>query len=160
MHTPKYLFFDTETGGDNKNYNDVLQLAWCLTDDKFNPIRSASHFFEQVLPSTIKARARNGLTKEFLRKNASLPLQVYKEFYEDLKQSDYLVGHLVDFDIEFVCADCLRRLPHSEYDGFVPQELCNELKRKRAIDTYYMPSNFADVEVEANRLRMIQLAKR
>lgn len=133
--SPKYIFLDTETGGIDPAQHDVLQIAWCLTDSAFEPISRKSYFLEQVHPMTQKAFEMHGLTKDFLMQNASLPEQVYREFYEDLREADYLVGHYVVFDVTFVSTDCLRRLPHKEYDGFVPEELCKELRSKPVIDT-------------------------
>lgn len=129
----KFIFVDTETGGLNENENDVLQLAWELTDEDYNVIRSNSFFLKRRHPATQRAIELNGLTDAFLNENATDEYEVYRLFGLELKEADCLVAHYAPFDKAFIKADVKRRISGLEPE--IAEGIIKRIDLIRTIDT-------------------------
>ena len=114
-----FLIFDTETTGLPRNYNAPLtdfdnwprmvQVAWQLHDIKGNLISSNSII---VKPSgyTIPFNAVqvHGITNERAQEEGQELKAVLNEFIDAVKQTKYLCGHNIEFDINIIGSELLR----------------------------------------------------
>ncbi|MEM7296681.1 MAG: DNA polymerase III subunit alpha [Bacteroidota bacterium] len=129
-----YLIFDTETTGLPKNYNAPLedldnwprlvQLAWQVHGNDGSLI-TAHNFIVKPEGFTIPFNAQkiHGIsTKRALDEGHDLS-EVLSIFSEDLKKVKAVIGHNVEFDLNIVGAEYLRK------------ELTNDLGELDSIDT-------------------------
>lgn len=129
-----FLVFDTETTGlprdkrapltDFDNWPRAIQIAWQLHDDKGHLVEAKSHL---IIPEGFdvpyEAYKIHGISTEKATKDG-IPLNdVLAEFEKAVDQSTYLVGHNIEFDINVMGCEFLRK-------GF--QE---KLTQKQVIDT-------------------------
>jgi DNA polymerase-3 subunit alpha len=114
-----FLIFDTETTGLPRNYNAplsdsdnwprVVQIAWQLHDVKGNLI-SADSIIVKPDGFTIPFNAAqvHGIsTERALAEGRDLQV-VMNEFVEAVKQTKYLAGHNIEFDLSIVGAEFIR----------------------------------------------------
>jgi len=114
-----FLIFDTETTGLPRNYNAplsdsdnwprVVQIAWQLHDVKGNLI-SANSIIVKPNGFTIPFNAAqvHGIsTERALAEGHDLQI-VMNEFVEAVKQTKYLCGHNIEFDLSIVGAEFIR----------------------------------------------------
>ena len=104
-----YLFFDTETTGlpkrwnapvtDTENWPRLVQLAWIVTDDKAQVIRSRNAIIRPegfTIPPEVAGL--HGITTAIaLEKGESLQ-SVLEEFSGEIDEAQVLVGHNISFD--------------------------------------------------------------
>ncbi|HWY38427.1 MAG TPA: PHP domain-containing protein, partial [Bacteroidia bacterium] len=114
-----FLIFDTETTGLPRNYNAplsdsdnwprVVQIAWQLHDIKGNLI-SADSIIVKPDGFTIPFNAAqvHGITTERALAEGRDLQQVMMEFVEAVKQTKYLCGHNIEFDLSIVGAEFIR----------------------------------------------------
>lgn len=116
---PYYLFFDTETTGvpanynapisDLKNWPRLVQIAWLVCDEEGHIIESAEHI---ICPNgfTIPkdATSLHGISTERATREGSDIKKVLMDFTRLAKESFYLVGHNISFDINIVGAELIR----------------------------------------------------
>ncbi|WP_339924060.1 DNA polymerase III subunit alpha [uncultured Cyclobacterium sp.] len=114
-----YLIFDTETTGLPRNYNApmsdlenwprLVQLAWQLHDDKGRLV-SNNNFIVKPEGFTIPYNSEkiHGISTQRALKEGHDLEKVLEIFEVDLKNSSYLVGHNIGFDISIVGAELLR----------------------------------------------------
>lgn len=113
-----YLFFDTETTGLPRNWNAsvedlnnwprLVQLAWVVYKDGVKIgsgdyiIRPEGFYISQESSSI------HGITNERAQREGILLIVALKEFYNLIKQADFLVAHNMDFDEKIMGAEFLR----------------------------------------------------
>ena len=115
-----YLIFDTETTGiahnktaalsDLENWPRMVQLAWQL-HDKNGKLLSIQNFIikPEGFDIPFKAEQVHGIsTSRALAEGHDL-LEVLKLFIKDLKGAQLLVGHNIEFDINIIGAEFLRK---------------------------------------------------
>jgi len=114
-----FLIFDTETTGLPRNYNAplsdsdnwprVVQIAWQLHDVKGNLI-SANSIIVKPVGFTIPFNAAqvHGITTERALAEGHDLQAVMNEFVEAVKQTKYLCGHNIEFDLSIVGAEFIR----------------------------------------------------
>src|ERR1700752_92120 len=114
-----FLIFDTETTGLPRNYNAplsdsdnwprVVQIAWQLHDVKGNLI-SANSIIVKPEGFTIPFNAAqvHGISTERALAEGAALQDVMNEFVEAVKQTKYLCGHNVEFDLSIVGAEFFR----------------------------------------------------
>ncbi|MEM1135605.1 MAG: DNA polymerase III subunit alpha [Bacteroidota bacterium] len=114
-----YLIFDTETTGLPKNYNApvtdldnwprLVQLAWQLHGNK-GELLSAKNYIVKPEGFTIPFNAEkvHGISTEMALKEGFPLKQVMEEFAQDVANSEVLIGHNVEFDINITGAEFIR----------------------------------------------------
>ncbi|MEM7550032.1 MAG: DNA polymerase III subunit alpha [Bacteroidota bacterium] len=114
-----YLIFDTETTGLPKNYNApisdldnwprLVQLAWQIHDHKGSLI-SAQNYIVKPEGFTIPFNAKkvHGISTQRAIQEGYPLEKVLIEFEQDLKKTQLVIGHNVDFDINITGAEFLR----------------------------------------------------
>ena len=102
----KYLIFDTETTGTNKAKDRIVQIAWFLTNDEEESIERVCHVIKPSGFNIPEASTRiHGVTDKFAQRNGCDLAETLRAFVRAAKQSDYLVGHNIDFDISILRND-------------------------------------------------------
>ena len=115
-----YLFFDTETNGKALNFNApvynldnwprVTQLGWQLYDKDENLISEKSHLIKPdgwVVPKE-KFFIDNNMSTERCEEFGIPLAEAVADFMKDLEQSEYLIAHNMQFDINVIGAEFLR----------------------------------------------------
>ena len=113
------LFFDTETTGIPKNYKApvsdlenwprLVQLAWLLTDDEGNEVKSTEHIIRPdgfAIP--IDASRVHGITTEIAIKSGVDLKPVLESIAKDLAGASTLIAHNMQFDEKILGAEFLR----------------------------------------------------
>ncbi len=113
------LFFDTETTGIPRNYSAptsdlanwprLVQLAWLITDDKGDEIKSVEHIVKPegfTIPDDA-ARVHGISTERAMGEGVDLKT-VLAAVAPDLEQADLLVAHNIQFDEKILGAELLR----------------------------------------------------
>lgn len=101
----KLVFLDTETS--DKSPGQICQLTYIIYDtskDKIDEKIKAKNFFFSVDYVSETAYNVHGFNVESLN-NLSGNLKfkdIYKLFEKDLKESDFILGHNINFDISFL----------------------------------------------------------
>ena len=141
----------------------------------------------RTLPISETALGINGLTDAVLEAKAGNPEVIYRNFFNDLSQADYLVAHHAPFDKRFIAKDARRRLKGIadnlavEMNGLIgtiktidtkkdfiflnpiwkerrhPGPYLDEMCRFLGVRTSKMQFHHADGDVEAMRLCMRQI---
>jgi DNA polymerase-3 subunit alpha len=139
-----YLIFDTETTGvphnktapisDLDNWPRLVQLAWQLHDNRGNLLSSNNLIVKpDGYDIPYKAEQIHGIsTKRALEEGSEL-MDVLAAFIGDLNKTSQLVGHNIEFDINIIGAEFLRKqlapeqfLNLSRVDtGIASTEFCN-----------------------------------
>lgn len=135
-----YCIVDIETSGFPKKNNDkiiypeILQIAWILTNNKGVLIKKNSYIVKTDF-------YRNNYNENVLNidfKVADLvgyPIdEIIKKFVEDLKISDFVVGHNIEFDIDILA------------NYFMTHYGINPFKQKRIICTMKSTVDFCKIE--------------
>ena len=115
-----YLFFDTETTGRPKNYNAPLedldnwprmvQLAWIIFDEDEKQIHEKEYIIKPdgfIIPEE-STKIHKITTEKAIKEGVALS-DVLKEFSDDLKTSECLIAHNINFDEKIVGAEFLRK---------------------------------------------------
>ena len=113
-----YLFVDNETNGipidrdalagEVENWPRLVQLAWSLTDEIGNELRTQAYI---IRPEgfDIPARAqRRGITTETARRLGVEIGSVLKAFAHDLSNADALIAHNAEYDQRIIHAEFYR----------------------------------------------------
>ena len=119
----RILIFDTETGGTNPYYNDILQLSYQIIDgETFHVVREANYYFpwpEDKRRVQWGAIQVNGLTEEFLATQDLYDrYEVLNDFIDELIECNLCVAHNGDFDKGFINATARRE---GIYSSLTPQ---------------------------------------
>ena len=115
----KFLFFDTETDGLPKNYKapvtDVdnwprlVQIGWIVMNEDQDVLEEKEYIIFPdgfTIPKVVSDIHR--VTQERAEKGGVPILSVLQEFRGAIEQSDYLVGHNIDFDRNIMGAEFIR----------------------------------------------------
>lgn len=123
-----FLIFDTETTGLPRNYNAplsdsdnwprVVQIAWQLHDVKGGLI-SANSIIVRPNGFTIPFNAAqvHGISTERAVAEGHDLQTVMNEFVEVLKQTKYLCGHNIEFDLSIIGAEFIRLGISNHFSG-------------------------------------------
>ena len=115
-----FLIFDTETTGLPQNYNAPLtdfdnwprlvQLAWQIHDEK-GVLVDVKNFIVKPIGFVIPRGAEkvHGITTDFAIKEGQLLEFVLNEFNKAIKNVTVLVGHNIEFDLNIMGAEFLRK---------------------------------------------------
>src|SRR5688572_19956194 len=115
-----YLIFDTETTGvphnktapitDLDNWPRLVQLAWQLHDNKGKLIAQHNYIIRpEGFDIPYKAEQIHGIsTKRAIDEGHDL-MTVIGIFIQDLSKTSLLVGHNIEFDINIIGAEFIRK---------------------------------------------------
>lgn len=123
-----YLFFDTETTGIPRNYKAsvsdldnwprLVQIAWIVTDDSENEIKSAEYVIKPNGFTIPKEAARiHGITTELASQSGVDLNPVLEEISEDISGAMVLIAHNMQFDEKILGAELLRMGHLNAVDG-------------------------------------------
>lgn len=115
----KILFFDTETTGLPKDYNEpytnsdnwprLVQLSWIIEDSKKNELEERDFIIKPdgfVIPE--KSTKIHHIRHDWAERNGKDLVFILHEFYTYLSEADLLIGHNIVFDINIVAAEFSR----------------------------------------------------
>ena len=126
---PHYIIFDTETTGlpFGKNptaetnlsaYNSsrILQLSWaCYSAD--GKLIKVSDYYIKPEGYKVAATEIHGITEEIAQKGKMF-IDVMKVFYKDFSKVDCMIAHNVNFDVNILKSEMLRRKLFKLNDAF------------------------------------------
>ncbi|MCS6974300.1 MAG: DNA polymerase III subunit alpha [Cyclobacteriaceae bacterium] len=127
-----YLIFDTETTGiphnrtapitDLENWPRLVQLAWQLHDPKGKLLSRHSFIIKpEGFNIPFKAQQVHGISTERAEAEGHDLQHVLKLFQSDAEQATWLIGHNIEFDINIIGAEFIRK-------GMDPQLLLSRTK--------------------------------
>ncbi|WP_110486961.1 DNA polymerase III subunit alpha [Candidatus Karelsulcia muelleri] len=139
-----YIIFDTETTGLPKNYNwpRLVRLSWCLYDENLKLIELKDYIikpegFEIPFNST---KIHGISTEEALEKGYKINF-VLEKFNIRIKNSKFLIGHNIYFDLKVLCAE------------FIRLNKIHYLYKKKIIDTKEKSINFCALKRGKGKLK-------
>jgi len=123
-----FLIFDTETTGLPKNYNAPLsdsdnwprmvQIAWQLHDDKGNLLNHSSIIIKpEGYTIPFNAEQVHGISTARANAEGQDLKTVLEQFTEVVNQCSYLCGHNIEFDINIIGAEFLRKGLTNVFEG-------------------------------------------
>lgn len=101
----KLVFLDTETN--NKSPGQICQLTYIIYNTSpsspLEKVRAKNFFFtvDYVAESAYEVHGFNAETLKTLSGNLTFK-DLYKLFKKDLMESDFIIGHNVNFDVSFL----------------------------------------------------------
>lgn len=139
-----YLIFDTETTGrienwkaevsDFESFPRVVQLAWQLHDYKGKLIETKNYIIKPdgyTIP--FNAEKIHGISTERAERMGVPIAEVFDEFQKALEDTDFVVGHNVEFDQKVLGAEYHR---YGRDDGFL---------KKKSLDTMQSSTDFCQL---------------
>ena len=115
----RFLFFDTETDGLPKNYKApvtdldnwprLVQIGWIVMNENQDVLEEKEYIIFPdgfIIPKEVSDIHR--VTQERAEKGGVPILTVLQEFRTKISQSDYLVGHNIEFDCNIIGAEFIR----------------------------------------------------
>ncbi|MFA0960678.1 DNA polymerase III subunit alpha [Roseivirga sp. BDSF3-8] len=132
-----YLIFDTETTGlpkrfdapleDLDNWPRLVQLAWQLHGSK-GELLSTGNFIVKPEGFTIPFNAEkvHGISTDRAIKEGHPLEEVLAKFEVDLKRTDRVIGHNIEFDLNVVGAEFLRKELETVMLGITPIDTKDE----------------------------------
>lgn len=153
-----YLIFDTETTGLPQNYSAPLtdfenwprcvQLAWQVHDETGQLVSSGDYIIRPdgfTIP--FNSEKVHGISTERAQREG-IPLEEAMEFFnQDLRQSAFVVGHNLEFDLSIMGSEYLRL------------ERENPLAKKIAIDTKNESTEYCAIPGGRGRYKWPTLAE-
>ena len=139
-----YLIFDTETTGLPKNYNApisdldnwprLVQIAWQLHDSKGKLI-NAQNFIVKPEGFTIPYNAEkvHGISTKRATEEGHDLSEVLNIFARDIERATLIIGHNIEFDINIMGAEYLRK------------EKPNHVGAKESLDTKDESTDFCAI---------------
>jgi DNA polymerase-3 subunit alpha len=123
-----YLIFDTETTGvphnktapltDLENWPRLVQLAWQLHDHAGRLLSQHNYLIKpDGFNIPYKAEQIHGISTQRALEEGHDLLTVLHAFRQDLNQADVLVGHNIEFDINIIGAEFIRK--KLDVEGFL-----------------------------------------
>ena len=117
----RVLVFDTETTGlpSSKFINPdalnlwphIVQFSYVMYDTELNDIVKTSDTIVKVKEDIIiseESTKIHGITNDISKRNGSHIVLILKNFFDNFRNSDLLVGHNISFDINMVKVELLR----------------------------------------------------
>lgn len=115
-----FLIFDTETTGlpkdfkapltDFDNWPRLVQLAWQVHDDKGELIEVKNYIVKpEGFEIPFQAAKVHGISTERAQKDGLDLTWVLEEFNKSLEKVQYVVGHNIEFDLNIVGCELLRK---------------------------------------------------
>lgn len=139
-----YLIFDTETTGRIENWKAevsdfeafprVVQLAWQLHDYKGKLIEAKNYIIKPdgyTIP--FNAEKIHGISTQRAERMGVPIAEVFDEFAKALEDTDFVVGHNVEFDQKVLGAEYYR---YEREDGFL---------KKKSLDTMLSSTEFCQL---------------
>jgi len=139
----KYFFFDTETTGlpydydasytDIDNWPRLVQLAWIVYENKIEVVHK--NYVIKPIGYTIPKTATDvhGITMKKALEIGHKVEKVLKEFLEDVKDADAIIGHNIDFDMKVVQSELFRF------------SMENDLEDMKTLDTMLLSTDFCKI---------------
>lgn len=145
QQTTKYVFFDTECNGlpfsnklgvdDTSNWPRMIQLAWLVTDEQGNILKSQSHIIcPQGFIITDEVEDLTGITTSRAKSEGNNLRTVLNEFMDDLVDAELVIGHNIDFDKHVLGCELYRE--RLDYDT---------LLNKKSVCTMQRSTNFCAI---------------
>ena len=104
------MVLDTECTGTNIYNDDIIQLAYVLYDNLGNIIKKFNKYIiPEYKPITKDSFMVHGISQKFVNENGDKLDNVITEFFEDLKNTNYIVGHNINFDINMILNNLRKR---------------------------------------------------
>ncbi|ALA22729.1 MAG: putative bifunctional DNA polymerase III subunit alpha/DNA polymerase III subunit epsilon [Candidatus Karelsulcia muelleri] len=137
-----YIIFDTETTGLPKNYNApiinwprLVRLSWCLYDENLKLIELKDYIIKpEGFEIPFNSTKIHGISpEEALEKGYKINL-VLEKFNIRIKNSKFLIGHNIYFDLKVLCAE------------FIRLNKIHYLYKKKIIDTKEKSINFCAIK--------------
>lgn len=133
-----FLIFDTETTGlprdknapltDFDNWPRVVQIAWQLHDQQGALISSGNHIVKPdgfTIP--FNAAKVHGITTDFALKNGKPIQEVLELFNQAINQTEYIIGHNIEFDRNILGAEYLRNNVDTNFLNKPQLDTCTEV---------------------------------
>lgn len=143
----KFIVFDTETTGlPSKNakltltdlWPYVVQFSYVIYDSDTNNIKKKDYIIQ--IPNHVVMDEKNisihGITNEISQTKGVKINEVVDEFLDDVDDSDFVVGHNLEFDLDILKVEILRIIAETTDDNIKVrhQEKINKLY---SYDNYY-----------------------
>jgi DNA polymerase III epsilon subunit-like protein len=122
----KVLIFDTETTGlpetkiisqDTLNkWPHIVQFSFITFDTKKKDILETKDYIIKIpcgINISQQSTAIHGITNEISEKGVNIN-DVFKEFFDTLKNIDMIVGHNIEFDLNMIYVELLRIIYYQE----------------------------------------------
>ncbi|WGS82477.1 MAG: DNA polymerase III subunit alpha [Candidatus Karelsulcia muelleri] len=145
-----YIIFDTETTGLPKNYNApiinwprLVRLSWCLYDENLKLIELKDYIIKpEGFDIPFNSTKIHGIsTEEALEKGYKINF-VLEKFNIRIKNSKFLIGHNIYFDLKVLCAE------------FIRLNKIHYLYKKQIIDTKEKSINFCALKRGKGKLKL------
>ena len=123
---------------DTDNWPRLVQLAWIVTDDEGNRLRSENLIIRpDGFEIPVETSNIHGITTERALKEGVALADAIESFRNDLKMADRIVGHNISFDKKIVGAELVRLGLKDELDGM--KSLCTMMA---SIDYCQLPGKY------------------
>ena len=152
----KFLVFDTETTGLPRinfigpgyleQWPHIVQFSYVIYDNISNTLEINDNIIK--IPDNIdipeESIAIHGITKKMTKQYGVTLNEAFQKFFQYVKMADYIIGHNIEFDINMVRVELLRKIYKSDYErvfhnveetGEIQlwKEYLNELQNKQNI---------------------------
>lgn len=123
----KLLVFDTETTGlpPHKGIDPeyleqwpyIVQISYVIYDFETNAIELKDHIIKIPYNIDIPQESTNihGITKKMTNMNGVNIYKVFTELFYHIKRADKIIGHNIDFDINMINVELLRRIYNTKH---------------------------------------------
>ncbi len=141
----KALIFDTETTGlPNKKYGGskygyIVQISWIMIDLSTHKLLKTRDYIIRI-PYNIKipkeASDIHGITNKIMRQKGTNIKPVLREILNDMRLSNVVVAHNINFDISFLKIESFRNGLGNIYNTLHIKKYDTMFKGKIIADTY------------------------
>ena len=141
----KALIFDTETTGlPNKKYGGskygyIVQISWIMIDLSTHKLLKTRDYIIRI-PYNIKipkeASDIHGITNKIMRQKGTNIKPVLREIINDMRLSNVVVAHNINFDISFLKIESFRNGLGNIYNTLHIKKYDTMFKGKIIADTY------------------------
>ncbi len=123
-----YLIFDTETTGFPKNFEAphtdldnwprLVQIAWQCHDEQGNLVAAQNHIIKpEGFTIPYNAEKVHGISTKIAQEEGKPLKEILEKFALDVAQSEILIGHNIQFDLNVTGAEFLRaKVPTQLWD--------------------------------------------